>query len=131
MPTKTATDSESSDIRGRENKEPNEWRAAIGGRLRSISEEGIHRRADSEKIARKWGKRNYLVGIPAALFAGGAGAVTALTDLSNAWKITAVLLAFLASGLSGIATALNASKREEIARGAAIGYDALARKRLR
>jgi hypothetical protein len=81
---------------------------------------------ENRKDADSWDRRNLMIGIPAALFAG-AGGVTALADVGGGWRILAAILAVMGGSLAGIATTLNASRKAEVARLRQISLLALAR----
>jgi hypothetical protein len=94
--------------------------------LANLSNSAIEDAEANRKEADSWDRRNLLIGIPAALFAG-AGGVTALADVGGGWRILAAILAVMGGSLAGIATTLNASRKAEVARLRQISLEAVAR----
>jgi fumarate hydratase class II len=95
--------------------------------LQAIYTDTLDRMRRQRRAAGRWGRMNLLIGVPAALFSGAAGAIAALADVSQNWKIAVTLLAVVASGLTTVATTLNASRRAEQASIQEAAYEALAR----
>jgi hypothetical protein len=99
----------------------------VAEELQSIQQDASDRMKQQRTAAGRWGRMNVLIGVPAALFSGAAGAIAALTDVSEGWKIAVTLLAVIASGLTGVATTLNASRRSQQAAFREAAYEALVR----
>jgi hypothetical protein len=99
----------------------------VGAEVEAIYRDSLDRMRRQRQAAQRWGRLNYLIGVPAALFSGAAGAIAALTDVSENWKIAVTLLAIVAAGLTSVATTLNASRRAEQASIQEAAYEALAR----
>jgi hypothetical protein len=71
--------------------------------LAALSKEAAEAADDEATEASKWERRNFYIGVPAALLAG-AGGVTALAATSDtpSWlKVLAALAAVLGGGLTG------------------------------
>jgi hypothetical protein len=100
---------------------------SVAAELKAIQTDTRNRMIQQRRAAGWWGRMNLLIGVPAALFSGAAGAIAALTDVSPGWKITVTLLAVVAAGLMSVATTLNASRRAERAAAQQAAYEALER----
>jgi hypothetical protein len=79
---------------------------------------------DAENSRGNWNRAYYAVGIPAALFAGLAGAAS-VSGQTNAWVRFLGVLGLIGSGLAAVATSLNAGRRVEAEMSKAASYDAL------
>ena len=99
----------------------------VADELRALHDDAQDRMVRQRRAAQQWGRMNVLIGVPAALFSGAAGAIAALTDVSQNWKIAVTLLAVVSSGLTSVATTLNASRKSEEAALQAAAYGELVR----
>ena len=76
--------------------------------------------------AARWQVAQYAIGLPAALFAGASGA-TGLTDLQGPARTALGVVGLVGSGLTSLATALNAGRRAEESGAAETQYESIAR----
>ena len=87
---------------------------------------GVSRANLQRRYARAWQTAQFAIGLPAALFAGLAGA-SSLSDLHGQWRTVVGVLGLIGAGLTSLATALNAGKRAEEAKVLATRLDAVGR----
>jgi hypothetical protein len=74
---------------------------------------------------RRWQAAQYVIGLPAALFAGLAGA-TGISDISGGLKTALGILGLVGAALTSVATSLNAGRKGEEAATLRARYQALA-----
>jgi hypothetical protein len=99
---------------------------AVVREIRELEVVSLARASQHRRRARDWQAAQYVIGLPAALFAGLAGA-SSFADLTPGWQATVGVLGLIGAGLTSLATALNAGRKAEEAKTLEARYESAGR----